>query len=181
MCAGADGVGIDAPDRQTHGCHLGGGGPGRCAEVALAARTHGLAERIAGGPVSMLTPRLDADFPVRLHWMRAGFALWSALEDYAGATTLTETYPSGSFRRLAATSVPRVRLVARGAKTAAPQRLDLLADLVEAPAHAAMWSLDGVDALAAALAAFALEVGRGAVVAEHTHPGHDGSRIALLA
>jgi hypothetical protein len=73
-----------------------------------------------------------------------------------------------------------VKLVRRGLPTASQQRLELMAHLVEIPPHAAMWSLDGVDALAAALAAYGLAVGRGAVVAEHTHIGHDGSRIALL-
>jgi hypothetical protein len=181
MCAGARGVGIDAPDRRTPGCLLRGAPSGRCAEVALAARRHGGAERISGGPVSMLTPPLGASLPARLEWMQAGFALWSALAAHCPDVMLTETYPSGSFRRLAVRSVPPVKLVTRRTPTAPLQRLGLVADLVEVPLHSAMWSLDGVDALAAALAAYGLAVGHGAVVAEHNHPGHDGSRIALIA
>ena len=181
LCARADAVGIDAPDRQTGGCSLHAGARGRCAEVALAARAHGRSTRLVGGPVSMLTPAWDAPFPERLGWMRTGFALWRELAAACPDTLAVETYPSGSFRRLAAGASPPVRLAPRRRRAAALQRLELLTGLAEIPATAAMWSLDGVDALAAALAVYGLVVGRGAVVAHHEHAGEDGSRIVLVA
>ncbi len=181
VCERADAVGIDAPDQQTDGCSLHGGARGRCAEVALAANAHGLAARLLGGPVGMLTPARQAIFPARLGWMHTGFDLWSRLRAACPRVPLFEAYPSGSFRRLAAAVAPPVRLVPRRSRLAAVQRLGLVADKVELPPAAALWCLDGVDALAAALAVYQLIVGSGCVVAEHDHPGHDGSRIVLIA
>jgi predicted nuclease with RNAse H fold len=181
LCRSARVVAIDAPERQTTGCNLPGVRAARCAEVALAASAHGLAERIPGGPVSMLTPVLGAPFPPRLSWMRSGFSLWTALAARCPRATLVETYPSGSFKRMALAAQPAVRLVPRSTAAGVVQRLGLLGDRVALPVHAALWALDGVDALAAALAAYELTGERGAVVAEHTHPGHDGSRIVLVA
>lgn len=181
VCAHADAVGIDAPDQQTDGCSLHGRGRGRCAEVALAASAHGLATRLLGGPVGMLTPARQAPFPARLGWMHTGFELWRRLRAACPGVPLFEAYPSGSFRRLAAAAAPPVRLVPRGRRVAAVQRLALVADQVELPPGAALWCLDGVDALAAALAVYHVIVGPGSVVAEHDHPGHDGSRIVLMA
>ena len=181
VCAHADAVGIDAPERQTDGCSLHAGTRGRCAEVALAANAHGLAARLLGGPVGMLTPPRHAPFPARLDWMHTGFELWRRLGASCPGVPILETYPSGSFRRLAAGVSPPVRLVPRGRRTAAVQRLALVAGMVELPPGAAVWGLDGVDALAAALAVYRMITGSGAVMAQHDHPGHDGSRIVLLA
>ncbi|HXQ60147.1 MAG TPA: DUF429 domain-containing protein [Acidimicrobiales bacterium] len=181
LCADASHVGIDAPDRQTAGCLLPRVRPARCAEVALAATHHGLAERIVGGPVSMLTPSTGAPFPARLAWMKAGFVLWDRLRSRCGSVQFFETYPSGSFTRLALTARPAVRLKPRGTAFGIAQRVALLEPLVMHPDFLEMWGLDGVDALAAALAAFRVATGQGVVVAEHDHHGHDGSRITLIA
>jgi hypothetical protein len=181
LCAEASHVGIDAPDRQTAGCPLPGVRPARCAEVALAATHHGLAERMVGGPVSMLTPSAGHPFPARLAWMKAGFALWDRLRSRCGSVHFFETYPSGSFNRLARTARPAVTLKPRGTAVGIAQRVALLEPLVERPAFVEMWGLDGVDALAAALAAYRVATGGGFVVAEHGHDGSDGSQITLIA
>jgi hypothetical protein len=181
LCAAVTHVGIDAPDAQTTGCPLPGVRPARCAEVALAATAHGRDERIVGGPVSMLTPSLGAPFPVRLEWMKAGFALWDRLRSAGGSVTLFETYPSGSFTRLARLADPPRRLSPRSTALGVAERAALLEPFVDGPPFISMWGLDGVDALAAALAAYAVATGHGFVVADHTHGGHDGSSITLIA
>jgi hypothetical protein len=181
LCRDARAVGIDAPERQTTGCNLAAARMGRCAEVALAASAHGLPARISGGPVSMLTPALGTPFPTRLGWMRSGFSLWAELARRCPDATLVETYPSGSFKRMALAARPAVRLLPRSSAAGVAERLALLDDRVLLPAHAALWALDGVDAVAAALAAYEMSAGCGAALAEHTHPGHDGSRIVLVA
>jgi hypothetical protein len=181
LCGDASHVGIDAPDSQTTGCPLPRVRPARCAEVALAATHHGRAERIVGGPVSMLTPSIGAPFPARLAWMKAGFVLWERLRDRCRSVQFFETYPSGSFARLALTARPAVRLKPRGTAYGIAQRVALLEPLVERPDFLEMWGLDGVDALAAALAAYRVARGTGFVVAEHDHPGHDGSRITMVS
>jgi hypothetical protein len=181
LCTGLSHVGIDAPDSQTAGCPLPGVRPARCAEVALAASNHGRPERLVGGPVSMLTPSAGAPFPTRLDWMRAGFALWARLRSACGGAEFFETYPSGSFKRLAHRGpVPR-RLAPRGTAVGLAQRAALLRPWVDGPPHLDMWGLDGVDALAAAVAAYRVAAGSGFVVAAHDHPGHDGSSITLIA
>jgi hypothetical protein len=181
LCQGVSHVGIDAPDRQTAGCPEPGKRPGRCAEVALAASGHGRNERMTGGPVSMHTPATGAVLPDRLAWMGAGFELWALLRDRCPSVEFFETYPSGTFRRLAAGGLRPARLIPRGTAMGVGQRAGLLEPLVDGPAFLTMWGLDGVDALAAALAAYRLAVGHGYVVAEHDHDGHDGSRIVLVA
>ena len=181
LCCGVSHVGIDAPDRQTAGCPLPRVRPARCAEVALAATHHGLSERIVGGPVSMLTPSAGAPFPARLAWMKAGFALWGRLRSQCPSVEFFETYPSGSFTRLARLAPMRVALKPRGTALGIAQRVALLEPLVRRPDFVEMWGLDGVDALAAALAAYRVASGRGFVVAEHGHDGSDGSRITLIA
>jgi hypothetical protein len=181
LCAGVSHVGIDAPDRQTAGCPLPRVRPARCAEVALAASHHGLDERIVGGPVSMLTPSAGAPFPARLAWMKAGFTLWDRLRSQCRSVEFFETYPSGSFTRLARSARPSVTLKPRGTALGIAQRVALLEPLVERPDFVEMWGLDGVDALAAALAAYRVATGQGFVVAQHNHDGNDGSRITLIA
>lgn len=180
LCAEVSHVGIDAPDRQTVGCVLPGVRPARCAEVALAASRHGLDERIGGGPVSMLTPSVGAPFPARLVWMRAGFELWDRLRTRCGSVEFFETYPSGSFRRLAQQARPKVTLTTRGSAWGIAQRAALLDGLVSRPPFSAMWGLDGIDALAAAVAAWRVATGTGFIVAEHHHPASDGSCITLI-
>jgi hypothetical protein len=177
LCRAVSHVGIDAPDRQTAGCPEPGRRPGRCAEVALAASGHGRSQRLTGGPVSMHTPAAGGAFPDRLAWMRAGFELWELLRQRCPAVDCFETYPSGSFRRLAAGGLRPARLAPRGTAMGVAQRAGLLQPLVDGPAFLAMWGLDGVDALAA----YRLAVGHGYVVAEHDQAGHDGSRIVLVA
>ncbi|HVC68863.1 MAG TPA: DUF429 domain-containing protein [Acidimicrobiales bacterium] len=181
LCAQASHVGIDAPDRQTAGCPLPKVRPARCAEVALAATHHGREDRLLGGPVSMLTPSAGASFPARLAWMKAGFTLWERLRSQCRSVQFFETYPSGSFTRLALTARPAIKLKPRGTAVGIAQRVALLEPLVERPDFVEMWGLDGVDALAAALAAYRVARGQGFVVAEHGHPGSDGSRITLIA
>lgn len=173
-------LGIDAPDAQTGGCPLPGVRPARCAEVALAATGHGLDQRIIGGPIRMLTPSVGAAFPARLHWMMAGFSLWAALRDRLDDVHIFETWPSGSFTRLAHARHPRLRLRPRSTAVGVAQRAELVAPLVDGPPYLAMWGLDGLDALAAALAAYRLALGHGFAVAAHDHDGHDGSRITLV-
>jgi hypothetical protein len=180
LCAGVSHVGIDAPDRQTAGCPLPGVRPARCAEVALAATHHGRHERMAGGPVSMLTPSAGSPFPARLAWMKAGFKLWDRLRSHCGSVEFFETYPSGSFTRLASQAQPSVRLKPRGTALGISQRVGLLQPLVERTSFIEMWGLDGVDALAAAVAAYRVASGHGFVIAEHGHEASDGSRIILI-
>jgi hypothetical protein len=180
LCAGVSHVGIDAPDRQTGGCPLGGVRPARCAEVALSATDHGLDERIVGGPLSMLTPSAGAPFPPRLLWMKAGFALWDRLRTECPTVAFFETWPSGSFTRLARLSRPPVVLAARSTARGVAQRAALLEPLMDRPAFLAMWGLDGIDALAAALAAYRVAIGHGFVVAGHRHRAHDRSSITLI-
>jgi hypothetical protein len=180
LCRGLSHVGIDAPDRQTLGCPLGGVRPARCAEVALSATRHGLDERMVGGPLSMLTPSAGAPFPARLQWMKAGFDLWDRLRSQCPAVTFFETWPSGSFTRLARLRRPPVALAARSTARGVAQRASLLEPLVEPPPFLAMWGLDGVDALAAALAAHRVAIGHGFVVAGHRHRDQDGSSITLI-
>jgi hypothetical protein len=181
LCAQMSHVGIDAPDAQTGGCPLPGVRPGRCAEVALAATRHGHRERILGGPLSMLTPSAGAPFPARLRWMEAGFGLWDELRKGCGGVEFFETWPSGSFRRLARLAAAPVSLAPRTTATGVAQRAALLWPLVEAPPFLSVWGLDGVDALAAAVAAHRVAVGHGFVVARHDHTGSDGSSITLIA
>jgi hypothetical protein len=148
--------------------------------VALAATNHGLDERIVGGPLSMLTPALGAAFPPRLQWMKAGFALWDRLRSRCPGVEFFETWPSGSFTRLARLARPPVVLAARSTVGGVAQRATLLEPLVDPPDFLAMWGLDGVDALAAALAAYRVALGHGFVVAAHRHRGQDGSTITLI-
>jgi hypothetical protein len=180
LCDGLSHVGIDAPDRQTGGCPLPGVRPARCAEVALSATHHGLDERIVGGPLSMLTPSAGTPFPARLQWMKAGFDLWDRLRSQCPSVTFFETWPSGSFTRLARLSRPPLVLAARSTARGVAQRASLLEPWVKPPAFLAMWGLDGVDALAAALAAYRVALGRGVVVAQHRHRDQDGSSITLI-
>jgi hypothetical protein len=180
LCGDVSHVGIDAPDAQTAGCLLPGIRAARCAEVALAAVHHGLGQRIIGGPVSMLTPSAGAVFPARLDWMRRGFELWDLLRTRCPDVEFFETYPSGSFTRLARRGDPPVRLVPRSTAAGVAQRASMMAPLVAAPPFLAMWGLDGVDALAAAVAAYRVAVGTGFVVAAHDHRGNDGSTITLI-
>jgi hypothetical protein len=180
LCAEVSHVGIDAPDRQTGGCPLPGVRPARCAEVALAATNHGLEERILGGPLSMLTPSQGAPFPVRLAWMKAGFDLWDLLRSKCPSVEFFETWPSGSFTRLARLARPPVALAARSTATGVAERAALLDPLVHRPPFLAMWGLDGIDALVAALAAYRVAVGHGFVVAGHSHRASDGSSITLI-
>jgi hypothetical protein len=181
LCAELSHVGIDAPDSQTAGCSLRGVRPARCAEVALAASHHGLEKRMVGGPVSMLTPSAGATFPARLAWMKSGFKFWDRLTAHCPSVEFFETYPSGSFNRLAAMARPAVKLAPRGTARGIAQRSSLLEPLVQRPAFVDMWSLDGIDALAAAIAAYRVATGEGFVVAEHGHAASDGSRITLIA
>ena len=154
--------------------------PARCAEVALAATYHGLDKRIVGGPVRMLTPSAGAPFPPRLQWMKAGFALWARLRWHCPTVAFFETWPSGSFTRLARLARQPVALAPRSTARGVAQRAALLEPLVDPPPFLAMWGLDGVDALAAALAAYRVAVGHGFVVAAHRHRGQDGSSITLV-
>ncbi len=57
------------------------------------------------------------------------------------------------------------------------QRAALLAAHVDGPPHAAMWGLDGLDALLARCRFHRSGRLAGFVVAAHRHRGHDGSSI----
>jgi hypothetical protein len=73
-----------------------------------------------------------------------------------------------------------VILAARSTAAGVAQRAALLEPLVDPPAFLAMWGLDGIDALAAAVAAYRVASGHGFVVAGHNHRAHDGSSITLI-
>ncbi|MGH9017708.1 MAG: DUF429 domain-containing protein, partial [Acidimicrobiales bacterium] len=180
LCRGASALGIDAPDAPTGGCPLPGIRPARCAEVALAASAHGLDRRMVGGPLRMLTPSIGAPFPARLEWMKAGFALWGQLRLHLDGVHLFETWPSGTFTRLAAGAERPVRLLPRSSPGGVAQRARLLSAVVDGPPFLDLWGLDGLDALAAALAAYRVATGGGYVVAAHDHVAHDGSSITLV-
>jgi hypothetical protein len=100
--------------------------------------------------------------------MTAGFAVFAALS--GSADRVVETYPHGVFRRLAGGPVPSKQTPAgHDARVAA-----LGAAGVSQPGLAA-WSHDSLDAMAAALVAHRVGLGRATSVS----CGHAGSAIWL--
>ena len=163
-------VAIDAPAAPSVGAHLLDSRiapkfrPGRCSEVALAR---------AGISVQFVTPQPGGSpFP---SWMRAGFEIWRALE--GPALEPVETYPHGVFWRLAGHP-----LFYKKHPSGARQRLAVLAAHLELSSDVAMWSHDGIDALACALVASLLLRGgaeRIGCTDDQQWAVHDGSAMYL--
>jgi predicted nuclease with RNAse H fold len=170
FCRTAAAVAIDAPGGPSVGAHLSDASvvkkfrSARCAEVALWR---------AGISVAWATPLSGA--PAFPRWMEAGFAIWRALTE-AGHAPL-ETYPHGVFWRLAGRP-----LLHKQRPTGSAARLAALASAVTLPIGAAMWSHDGLDALAAALVASQQVTGRAEEIScarDTAVQGHDGSSMWL--
>ncbi len=169
FCVGAASVAIDAPDRSSSLPHAGDARlaakfqRARCAEVAL---------RLTGVAVPWVTPASGE--PVA-GWMATGWSIWSALRD-AGVEPL-ETYPHAVFARLAGRA-----LLHKSRPSGLRARAQALVGAVELPEGLAMWSHDGLDALAAALVAWQAAHGTAVRIdcASDTAWGvHDGSAIWL--
>ena len=169
FCEGSFAVAIDAPRGPSALAHVGDSrlSPkfqrGRCSEVALSR---------AGISVPWITP---PDLAAAAPWMRTGFAIWETLE-VTGVEPL-ETYPHGVLWMLAGQQLRHkqrpVGLLAR---------LSVLDRYVELPAGSAMWSHDGIDALAAAYVAWQRQFDKARRIdcaSDASWPTHDGSAIWL--
>ena len=132
----------------------------RCGEIAL-----GQEARIW---VPWVTP---PDPSLASPWMHLGFRLWSQLRD-AGHEPF-EVYPAGVFRALAGERLPK-----KTTREGQQARIGVLAAHVELPAMVAMWTHDGLDALAAALTAHRAETGTARRYA-HDGPACDRSAVWL--
>ena len=158
-------IAIDAPAQLSREPHAADDGlspkfrRARCAEIALG-REHG----IWVPWVAPLGPPISG-------WMEVGFELYRRLGAQTQATLL-EVYPYGAFFKLAGQRPAKKASVA-GAR----QRVELLADAGLEPTGIAMWSHDGLDALASALVARDHHAGR----AVRVGCGHDESAIWLPA
>jgi predicted nuclease with RNAse H fold len=170
FCSRAASVAIDAPGGLSSGAHVDDHrlAPkfrgGRCSEVAL--------RRLCQISVPWVTPGSDMALAP---WMRAGFGLWSVLRQRGHEPI--ETYPHAVFWRLAGR-----QLTGKQRRVGQAARLSALGGHLELPAGAAMWSHDGIDALAAAFVAW--HQARGSAVRidcaeDRAWPIHDGSSMWL--
>jgi Protein of unknown function (DUF429) len=166
LAAGATDIAIDAPADLSTAPHRGEESisakfrTARCGEIALGEQ--------AGIWVPWVTP-FDASKVAG--WMQVGFAVWVAMRN-AGHEPI-EVYPAGVFRVLAGRVPPR-----KTTRAGLHARIDLLGAYVELPPGIAMWSHDGIDALAAALTAH--QKGRGAArEVRHSGPVCDSSAVWL--
>lgn len=169
FCRDAISVAIDAPDRASRLPHEGDQRlaakfqRARCAEVAL---------RLAGVAVPWVTP---ARGEAVAGWMATGWSIWSALRD-DGVEPL-ETYPHAVFARLAGRA-----LLHKARPSGLRARTEALVGEIELPDGLAMWSHDGLDALAAALVAWHAARGTAARIdcaSDTAWDEHDGTAIWL--
>lgn len=162
-------VAIDAPAGLSDRPHLGDGRlppkfqRARCGEVAL---------RSAGHAVPWVSPAAGEPLP---GWMASGLTVWSVARELG--VEAVETFPHAVFATLAG-SVLRHKQRPSGALA----RSAVLAPRLRTPAGIALWSHDGLDALAAALVAWHVGAGSARRVDcsdDGDWPTHDGSAIWL--
>jgi hypothetical protein len=168
LAAGAAEVAIDAPADLSTAPHRDEAAisrkfrTARCGEIALGQQ--------AGIWVPWVTPFDATKVP---GWMAVGFGVWEALR--AGGHVPIEVYPAGVFRVLGGRVPPR-----KTTRAGLLARIELLRPYVELPPGIAMWSHDGIDALAAALTAHQKRAGAACEI-RHVEPHCDGSAIWLPA
>jgi predicted nuclease with RNAse H fold len=132
----------------------------RCGEIALGQE--------AGVWVPWVTPPHPS---LAAPWMHVGFRLWAQLR--ASGREPFEVYPAGVFGALAGKRLPR-----KTTREGRQARIGVLSTHVELPAMVAMWTHDGLDALAAALTAHRAETGAARRYA-HAGPACDPSAVWL--
>jgi predicted nuclease with RNAse H fold len=165
-CRSAKTIAIDAPAALSTGPHAGDDLPpkfqsARCGEVALRRR---------GFAVPWTTPTALQAAP---SWMRSGFHLWELLQAN-GSPAVLEVFPHAVFRVWA-----KDKLAKKQTRVGLEQRHHLLGDHLTMPPGAAMWSHDGLDAMAAAVVAAHHAARIAERVACPSGPPHDGSAIWL--
>ena len=163
-------VAIDSPDRWSHGAipEHEGLSPKfvavRCAEFELARRYRYWVPWVTPRP-----PRSDLE-RAKYAWMARGMELFQLLE---GRAETIEVYPHAIFRQLA----KQAPLPSKSRQAGGRMRVALLHEAGITTPHLEMWSHDGLDAAAAAVAALA----RAREEAERVSCDHDGSAMWLPA